>query len=89
MFTNGAFWVSEMRKGGLQTRMGVWEIKKIKIDPSLKEDIEIVPVDCVMYLQPSFSDDRLSNLEKRESLVTSCCMLSDEEIDSFMKGDTI
>ena len=42
-----------------------------------------------MYLQPSFSDDRLSTLEKRESLVTSCCMLSDEEIDSFMKGDTI
>ena len=55
----------------------------------IKDNIEIVPVSCVMYLQPSFSDDRLSSLEKRESLVTSCCMLSDEEIDSFMKGDTI
>ena len=55
----------------------------------IKDDIEIVPVSCVMYLQPSFSDDRLSSLEKRESFVTSCCMLSDEEIDSFMKGDTI
>ena len=55
----------------------------------IKNDIEIVPVNCVMYLQPSFSDDRLSTLEKKESLVTSCCMLSDKEIDSFMKGDTI
>ena len=55
----------------------------------IKDDIEIVPVNCVMYLQPSFSDDRLSTLEKRESFVTSCCMLSDEEIDSFMKVDTI
>ena len=55
----------------------------------IKGDIEIVPVSCVMYLQPSFSDDRLSSLEKKESFVTSCCMLSDEEIDNFMKGDTI
>ena len=55
----------------------------------IKGDIEIVPVSCVMYLQPSFSDDRLSALEKRKSFVTSCCMLSDEEIDSFIKGDTI
>ena len=54
-----------------------------------KDNIEIIPVSCVMYLQPSYSDDRLSALEKRESFVTSCCMLSDEEIDSFMKGDTI
>ena len=55
----------------------------------IKDNIEIVPVSCVMYLQPSSSDARLSSLEKRESFVTSCCMLSDEEIDSFMKGDTI
>ena len=55
----------------------------------IKDDIEVIPVSCVMYLQPSFSDDRLSSLEKRESLVTSCCMLSDKEIDSFIQGDTI
>tara|TARA_Y100000589_G_scaffold331665_1_gene386257 strand:+ start:1563 stop:2174 length:612 start_codon:yes stop_codon:yes gene_type:complete len=55
----------------------------------IKDNIKIIPVSCVMYLQPSYSDDRLSALEKRESFVTSCCMLSDEEIDSFMKGDTI
>ena len=55
----------------------------------IKDNMKIIPVSCVMYLQPSYSDDRLSALEKRESFVTSCCMLSDEEIDSFMKGDTI
>ena len=55
----------------------------------IKGDIEIIPVSCFMYLQPSFSDDRLSALEKEESYVTSCCMLSDKEIDSFMKGNTI
>ena len=64
----------------------IWSIKKKAI---IKDDIEIVPVNCVMYLQPSFSDDRLSTLEKRKSLVTSCCILSDQEIDNFMKGDTI
>ncbi len=55
----------------------------------IKDNIEIIPISCVMYLQPSHSDDRLSALEKRESFVTSCCMLNDEEIDSFIKGDTI
>ena len=55
----------------------------------IKDEVEIIPVSCVMYLQPSFTDDRLSSSEKRESFVTSCCMLSDKEIDSFMKGDTI
>ena len=60
-----------------------------KKEAIIKDNIEIVPVSCVMYLQPSFSDDRLSSSEKRKSLVTSCCMLSDEEIDSFIQGDTI
>ena len=55
----------------------------------VKDNVEIVPISCVMYLQPSFSDDRLSSLEKKESFITSCCMLSDKEVDNFMKGDTI
>ena len=55
----------------------------------LKEGIEIIPVSCVMYLQPSSTDERLSAIEKRNSFITSCCMLSDDEIDSFIKGDTI
>ena len=54
-----------------------------------KGNIEIIPVSCVMYLQPSYTDDRLSELEKKESIVTSCCMLSDNEIDSFITDNTI
>ena len=58
-------------------------------DVIFKDNIEIIPISCVMYLQPSFSDDRLSEREKKESLVTSCCMLSDSEIDSFIRGNII
>ena len=54
-----------------------------------KGNIEIIPVSCVMYLQPSYTDDRLSELEKKKSIVTSCCMLSDNEIDNFIKDNTI
>ena len=55
----------------------------------LKGNIEIIPINCVMYLQPSYTDNRLSEIEKKESIVTSCCMLSDNEIDSFIKANTI
>ena len=55
----------------------------------LKGNIEIIPISCVMYLQPSYTDDRLSEREKKESIVTSCCILSDNEIDSFIKANTI
>ncbi len=55
----------------------------------IKGNVEIIPISCVMYLQPSFSDDRLNSNEKENSLITSCCMLNDEEIDNFIKGDTI
>ena len=54
-----------------------------------KNNIKIVPISCVMYLQPSFSDDRLNDKQKRKSIITSCCMLNNEEIDRFIKGDTI
>ena len=36
----------------------------------IKGDTEIVPVSCVMYLQSSFSDDRLSTLENCKSVLT-------------------
>ena len=55
----------------------------------LKDNIQIVPVSCVMYLQPSYSDIRLSKEAKDSSLITSCCLLSDKEVSSFIKEDTI
>lgn len=37
-----------------------WLIKKKVI---VKKDIEIIPVSCVVYLQPSATDERLSDTE--------------------------
>ena len=54
-----------------------------------KNNIQIIPVSCVMYLQPSASDNSLNKDEKKESLITSCCMLTNEEVDDFIKGSTI
>ena len=54
-----------------------------------KNDFQIIPINCVMYLQPSNLDDRLSNQEKENSEVTSCCMLSIKEIDNFINGEII
>ena len=55
----------------------------------LKDNIQIIPISCVMYLQSSYSDSRLSKEAKDSSLVTSCCLLSDKEVSSFIKDDTI
>ena len=44
------------------------------------EKYTIVPVACVMFIQPSYTDDRLTNIQKDSSLITSCCLLSDEEV---------
>ena len=44
------------------------------------EKFTIIPVSCVMFLQPSYEDDRLSDKQKNKSLITSCCLLTDQEI---------
>ena len=55
----------------------------------LKDNIQIIPISCVMYLQSSYSDSRLSQEAKDNSLITSCCLLSDKEVSSFIKDDNI
>jgi hypothetical protein len=55
----------------------------------MKDNIQIIPVSCVMYLQSSYSDSRLSKEAKDNSLITSCCLLSDKEVSSFIKDDII
>lgn len=49
-----------------------------------KDEFKIIPVECVMFLQLSTSDRRLSAEEKSSSIVTSCCLLTDNEIDAFI-----
>ncbi len=53
------------------------------------DNSKIVPIDCVMYLQQSIDDNRLSKEEKKNSLVTSCCLLTDQEIEKFFQENYI
>ena len=50
----------------------------------VSKEYSIIPVECVMFLQPSFEDFRLTKKQKQESLITSCCLLSDREIEVFI-----
>lgn len=43
----------------------------------------IIPVKCVMFLQLSSEDIRLSLEEKNNSLITSCCLLTNNEVENF------
>ena len=49
-----------------------------------KDEFTIIPVECVMFLQLSTDDRRLSAEEKSSSIVTSCCLLTDNEIETFI-----
>ena len=43
-------------------------------------------IDCIMYVQPSSDDDRLTQEIKDKYPITSCCMHNQAEIDSFKKA---
>ena len=47
----------------------------------------IIPVQCVMFLQLSANDSRLSLEERKNSIVTSCCLLTDTEVEMFIKDN--
>ena len=46
----------------------------------------IVPVDCVMFLQPSSNDPRLDKNIQEKFKFTTCCLQTDEELNEFYKG---
>ena len=51
----------------------------------VKEDIiaengVIHIIDCIMFIQPSFQDSRLSPSQKDSFPITSCCMQTDNEV---------
>ena len=54
----------------------------------IKNHHTIIPVKCVMFLQLSAEDNRLSTREQDNSLVTSCCLLTDDEVDTFLVTNT-
>ena len=43
-------------------------------------------IDCIMYVQPSKEDSRVSDDLAKSFPITSCCMQSEKEIMSFMNG---
>ena len=43
-------------------------------------------INCVMFVQPSQEDDRLTKLQKDKFPITSCCMQTENEIDSWLKS---
>lgn len=37
-------------------------------------------IDCIMFIQPSFQDDRLDSTQKETFPITSCCMKTNDEV---------
>ena len=43
-------------------------------------------INCVMFVQPSEEDNRLTKLQKDKFPITSCCMETESEIDSWLSS---
>ena len=43
-------------------------------------------INCVMFVQPSEEDDRLTKLQKDKFPITSCCMETESEIESWLSS---
>ena len=43
-------------------------------------------INCVMYVQQSQDDNRLTKKQKEDFPITSCCMRTDNEINSWIKS---
>ena len=43
-------------------------------------------INCVMFVQQSQKDDRLTRSQKDKFPITSCCMQTDDEIDSWLSS---
>lgn len=41
-------------------------------------------IDCLMFIQPSEQDNRLTSEQKKEFPITSCCMQTDDEVKLWM-----
>ncbi len=43
-------------------------------------------INCIMYVQPSVEDNRLTDDQKKDFPITSCCMRSNDEINEWIKA---
>ena len=53
---------------------------------SESENGTVHKINCIMYVQPSVDDSRLTDIEKKDFPITSCCMRSNEEINEWIKA---
>ena len=60
----------------------VIQSEKIKVGKN-----EIIPVECVMFVQPSITDNRLTLEQQEQFRITSCCLRTIREATAFLKGN--
>ena len=53
--------------------------------PFLSGKYRVIPVDCVMFLQPSSKDKRLDEAIRSKFTLTTCCLQDDSEFAEFYK----
>jgi|TARA_B110000483_G_scaffold174272_1_gene206198 hypothetical protein len=58
----------------------------IQNEPIMVGRNKIVPVECVMFVQPSTSDYRLSLEQQEEYAITSCCLRTINEVSAFVRN---
>ena len=58
----------------------------IRAEPINVGGSKIIPVDCVMFVQPSSTDFRLSLEQQEQSAITSCCLRSMKEVAAFLSA---
>jgi uncharacterized surface protein with fasciclin (FAS1) repeats len=56
----------------------------VRAEPIKVGRSKIIPVDCVMFVQPSSTDYRLSREQQEQSAITSCCLRSMKEVAAFL-----
>ena len=50
---------------------------------------KIVPIECVMFVQPSRSDHRLSLEQQEQYAITSCCLITLAEVKAFVQANVL
>ena len=58
----------------------------VQADPIMIGRNKIVPIECVMFVQPSISDYRLSLEQQQEYPITSCCIRTIAEVSAFVRS---
>jgi len=71
----------------------IYQAKDLFVKDMIVQDQEIlvgnskvIPINCVMFLQASSTDYRLSLETRNEFPVTTCCLRTEAEVSQFMKG---